>query len=62
MKHWNKSPELSPRGDSSLTTDNKVVYFKDFTDGATPFDVHPEDDENEDVFSYSFVSKRLIIR
>ncbi|XP_076113826.1 syndetin-like isoform X4 [Mytilus galloprovincialis] len=57
MKHWNKSPELSPRGDSSLTTDNKVVYFKDFTDGATPFDVHPEDDENEDVFSYSFDSE-----
>ena len=56
MKYWNKSADMSPtKGESTLTSTNKVVYFKDFTDGTTPFDVHPEDDENEDVFSYSFV-------
>lgn len=60
MKHWNKSPDHSPanysKGETTLTSNNKIVYFKDFSDGSTPFDIHPEDDEKEDVFSYSFDS------
>lgn len=60
MKRWNKSLDNSPtnqnKGEASLTSDNKVVYFRDFSDGTTPFDIHPDDDENEDVFSYSFES------
>ena len=65
MKHWNKSLDNSPinqnRGEASLTSDNKVVYFRDFSDGTTPFDIHPDDDENEDVFSYSFVSSHCYL-
>ena len=65
MKRWNKSLDNSPtnqnKGEASLTSDNKVVYFRDFSDGTTPFDIHPDDDENEDVFSYSFVSSQCYL-